>query len=1076
MKHLSTTLNTVAILLCSLVFCQFVYAAPTTSAIRGNVLDANNDPVSGVVITVEDLRTGVVRAYTSNSSGAFFAPKLTVGGPYKVSAPDMEAVTIDYVGVGDIYKVTLKPAEEEDLDEVVVVGQAQDLTELALGPVSMFSAEDLDESTAFDRDIKDVYSIDPRLSIDDPTNGSALNCAGRHPRFNSVTLDGVSYNDRFGLNSNGYSTATGMPFPYEAVENVAVEFAPFNVSYGGFSACNINAVTKSGSNEWHGSLFYEYSSDSLRGDTIVIDGEDVDVPSEAYTEDKFGFSIGGPLIENKLFAFAAYEKSEKPLFIGVGYDGSGVGEERPWLSEADYNRINDIATDIYNYDTGGQPGNGALSDEKYMFRLDWQINDMHTATAVYNYYEGSEDRASDSDSYEFEFANHFYVKGAELTTYTFKLASQWTDALSTEFYYSYNEMIDSQVTVGNKDFAEMQIGIDDREGLVYLGADDSRQANQLDTESNYLKLSAQYLVGDHIISAGFEREELSIFNLFVQHARGGEYHFNDDSDENPDSCAALTAQERLDDANCALSGIDKFELGLPDTIIYNSGGGTNDPTDAAASFSNTLNTLYIQDEYYIAEYALTLVGGLRYDFFTSDDRPNYNPTFTAANNGLRNDANIDGLDIWMPRFGFNWEASNNLSVRGGLGVFSGGNPNVWISNAWSKDGITNVEREEEDLEESIFDLQLSGDGRPGYDVPQSLVDEILAVTPEEASYSKVVILDPEYDQPSELKLSLGMTYEYDNGLTVDIDLLSSRLRDSAYYVDLSQEVIGETTLGTPIYDYVDVDINGQDNLMLTNSYEVAKSHTLSIALDKDFDNGFSATFGYAATKAEDISPMTSSTADSNFNNTALIDINNPLPGTSNYEVPQRFTLKLSYYKEFFSGLGTRFGLFGYHEQGQGQSYVMGSSDLEGYGRYGRHLLYVPTGLDDSNVIFGEDFDSEAFFAWADENGLTAGSFVQRNGANADWTTRFDLRVDQDLPTFFEGAEAKVYFKLYNLGNFLNDEWGLVTDAQFFSQQVVDSTVNESGQFVYEEFNDRDVNNVIEAFSVWQARLGIEISF
>ncbi len=512
-----------------------------------------------------------------------------------------------------------------------------------------------------------------------------LNCAGKHPRFNNVTLDGVSQGDRFGLNENGYSTAVGMPFPFDAVETVAVELAPFDVNYGGFSACNINAVTKSGTNEFEAKVFYEFSNNDLRGDTVPDDTRDygrarlTTRPTSASTSvvrsSRTSCSSSLPTLSPR-----------RPASCNAVIAGSGNGEERDWLSQADYDRINSIAQNVYGYDPGGQPGDGLQEDEKYLVRLDWNINDDHNAAFIYSYYDGYQLRDSDGDDDEFEFANHFYTKGAEAEQFTLKLNSQWTDAFSTEIFYNSSEMNDSQVTVGPKDFGDMQISVGGRDGTVYLGADDSRQANRLGTESEYVKLSAQFLMGDHVITAGYDREELDIFNIFVQHSNGGEYDYFDDSAGDDPNCR-IYAQERFDGAvladsdgdltndTCNVSGIDRFELGRPSRIYYGSGGGTNNPLDdAAAVFSNTLNALYIQDEIFVDHLDLTLTAGLRYEWFESSDRPVYNDTFTQANGGLRNDANIDGLDLLMPRFGFTWGARDDLELRGGIGLYSGGNP------------------------------------------------------------------------------------------------------------------------------------------------------------------------------------------------------------------------------------------------------------------------------------------------------------------------------------------------------------------------------------------------------------------
>ena len=1053
------------------------FAQETTSAIRGKVIDPTGNPVANASIVVQDTRSGAERTATSSSDGTFFATRLLPGGPYKVTVNGVKTIEVPLISVGDTYNLTVNLQSEAEIEEIVTIGQTADIVEVAAGPAATFSLGDLENAVSFSRDISDVYGIDPRMMIDNDEDGFGVNCAGKHPRFNNVTLDGVSQTDRFGLNENGYSTAVGMPFPYDAIEQIAVELAPFDVTYGGFSACNINSVTKSGTNQWEGKTFYEYSNNNFRGDSIAND--DRDFSRESYDKTYWGFNVGGPIIKDKLFIFAAYEESDEPRFLKRGYAGSGNGEERPWLSQADYDRIDSIAQNVYNYEPGGQPGDGKQESEKYMLRLDWDVNDQHRASLIYNYFDGFQLRDSDGDDDEFEFANHFYTKGAESETITLKLTSQWTDALSTEVFYSSSEMNDSQVTVGNPEFADMQISVGGRDGVVYLGADDSRQSNKLDTQSDYFKLSANYFIGNHIITAGYDREDLEIFNLFVQHSRGGEYDFFDDSADNDPSCDLLTPQERMDNVNgCEPSGIDRFELGRPSRIYYGSGGGTNDPNDAAASFTNTLNALYIQDEIFFDRYNLTVVAGLRYEFFESSDAPRFNQTFTDANNGLRNDQNIDGLDLLMPRIGLTWGVRDDLTLRGGVGLYSGGNPNVWISNAWSNDGLTNAQ-----FRNNYFDsatvlpgspdsLVLSGDQRPGFDVPQELVDDVLAVTEADANDSFLVLIDPDYEQPSEWKYSLGGTWDMSwlGGMTLDFDYLHTRGNDPAYYVDLSQSIVGTTTLGTPIYDYT----NGRDNYMLTNSGETPVSNVISLVLQKEFDFGLDVLLGYAWTEAEDVSPMTSSVAGSNFDNTALLDINNPSAAKSNYVVPQRFTLRLGYERAIFGDNLTQITLFGYFNEGQPQSYAMNSGDLEGDGFFGRHLLYVPDGPTDPNVVFDPGFDQEAFFAWAADNGLGPG-FTERNGYNTGWSSRFDLRISQEIPLPAD-LIGRIYFKVYNLGNMLNDDWGEIVDAQFFTPEIVGASVDDQGRFVFESFSDRSIERTYVNRSLWEARLGFDIKF
>lgn len=1057
-------------------------AQETSSAIRGRVLDADGAPLAGAAILIEDQRTNAARRYTTNSAGVFLAAQLPVGGPYEVTVNNEESIEVPYLALGDTLNVTIT-LRGADIEEIIAVGQQAEAFETTSGPTATFGAYDLDAAVAFNRDIKDVYSIDPRLNLD----GFEVNCAGKHPRFNSITLDGVSHADRFGLNSNGYSTATGMPFPYDAIQQVSVELAPFDVNYGGFSACNVNAVTKSGTNEWEANAFYEYTTESLINDEL--DGQDLS--SEKYTEEKYGFSVGGPILKDKLFIFAAYEETEEPRFLAAGPAGSGQGEERPWLSQADYQRVLDIVDNNYGFDPGRAPGNGAQATENYLVRIDWDITDRHSIAGIYNYYDGAQDRSSDSDPSEFEFSNHFYVKGSVSETYTAIFDSQWSDALSTQIYYTDTRMDDSQVTVGPKDIGDHQIelGSFPNQKVIYIGADDSRQANKLYTDSQLLKLSGQYLAGDHIISAGYEREELEVFNIFVQHSRGGEWDYRDNSVGTDPNCFAtgVSAQDRfdgivvddsdgdVDNNECGASGIDHFELGRPYRVYYGSGGGSNNPNDAAAQFVNTQSALYLQDELYFPAKDLTITAGLRYEWIESSDTPTYNATLSDAI-GVRNDTGLDGVDLLMPRIGFTWGMRDDLTLRGGAGLYSGGNPNVWVANAWSRDGITQVQVSQTYAHNSsIFDGTIETiDGPVGGAIPQVLYDRVAAVSGDEGSDSDNVLISPDYKQPREWKYALGATWDTGLwGITADLDYMYTVLEKSALYVDVSQEVVGTTLAGAPIYGLIEPGV--ENNLMLTNAKAKGKGNVISVVLRKDFDWGLDLLLGYAYTDVEDVSPMTSFTAESSYYNLASNDINNPRAGTSNYEVRDRVTLRASFAREFWGDNTTRITLMGYYSTGQPSSYTMTSDGELTYDFYGGSLLYVPDGPGDSNVIFDEDFDQAAFFNFVNNRGLKPG-FVNRNSIRSKQNARLDLRIDQEIPLFFDDLKARAFLKIYNFTNMLNKDWGRAYDAAFDSAGVVDVSLDESGAYIFNEFNPTAVTDLQTFSSLWEVRLGLDVNF
>jgi len=964
----------VATLLTLAFFTTSALSQSTTSSIRGKLLDSSGNPVANAEVVVTDQRTGSQRRVSSNNNGTFFASNLQVGGPFVVTIDGVESAVVENIALGDAYQITIDDvgaaiAAASTVEEVVVSGKAV-VADVSSGPSAVFSQDVLESAVAFNRDIKDVFSNDPRINLDDPGRGSAVNCGGKNPRFNSLSIDGVGQNDRFGLNSNGFAASNGQPFPFDALEQISVELAPFDVTAGGFSACAINAVTKSGRNEFFGSAVYELSNDTLRGDNFEFRGQDIDVDNSDFTEETIGFTLGGPIIN-------------------------------------------------------------------------------HRATFIYNKFEGGAIVGSDNDPNEFEFANHFYNRGSDLETSILRFSSQWTDNLSTELFLGRQENIAIQQTVGDREFGDFQISIG--RDTVYLGADDSRQSNGLTYDSNLIKFNLKYLTGNHVITAGFERDELDIFNLFVQHSRGGELDFFDDSGRG------------------GLSGIDKFELGLPNRIFYGSGGVTNDPTDAAANYTITQETLLLQDEYYFENIGLTLVGGLRYERFSSNDRPVFNAAFSAEN-GIRNDANIDGVDILQPRIGFTWDANDFTRVRGGLGLFSGGNPNVWISNSYSNDGITNVQVRQS-FDQSLFELPLSGQGRPGFDVPQALVDRVAATTAEDASTTRLSLVDPNYEQPSELKFALGATFDLKGEYRLDADLLYSQQRDSAIYVDLAQREVGRTVAGSPILS----SRVGDENFMLTNSDEDADTLVLSLGLSKQFENGISMNFGYAYTDAEDVSGMNSSVAFSNFNNVATNDPNNLRAGTSEYNTPHRLTFRFGYENNVFGDLMTRVSLYGVYKNGQATSLTMSNAGLEDNGRGNRQLLYVPNAGMDPAVMYAAGFDRQSFDELIASRSLARGQFVRRNDENAASTARLDLRIDQDLPTI-AGVKPKLYLKINNVLNLINSSWGAQVDAPFVGEQVVESSINDAGQFVYESFRGANTSDTLDEFSVWQARVGIEFKF
>lgn len=429
-------------------------AQQTTSAIRGNVTTAAGELVPGARITVLDTRTGASRELTATNTGGFSLRGLPVGGPYTITVRDARGTsTLEdiYLNLGETANLTVQLDGQRAMETVVVTASASAGAARTLGPTASFNLDDLQSAPAVNRDIKDLIRIDPRVYIDEAFADS-IQCAGANSRFNSLTLDGIRTNDNFGLNSNGYPTVR-IPFSYDAISQVSVELAPFDVQYGGFTACNINAVTKSGDNEFHGGVFFDYTDDSLRGDEL--EGDKITVGE--FDEKRYGFNVGGPIIADTLFFFTAYEKLEGVSLFDRGPADSNAAVPVLGFSQAQYDEILDIARTRYNYEPGGLVSSLPVEDEKLIARLDWQINSDHRASFIYNYNEGNVVRQSDSDSDEFEYSNHYYDQIGELESYVVSVFSDWTENFSTELRVGTSDFEATVAPLAGTEFGEVQI-------------------------------------------------------------------------------------------------------------------------------------------------------------------------------------------------------------------------------------------------------------------------------------------------------------------------------------------------------------------------------------------------------------------------------------------------------------------------------------------------------------------------------------------------------------------------------------------------------------------------------------------
>ena len=1057
------TRNSFAFLLFLLILTLPLVATAqvTTSSMRVSVVTPDGMPSTDANVSITDTRTGSTRTVAVTSAGSVTVTGLRIGGPYTVKANAMgysdQTVTDVYVRLGDTFFLPMSLGLA-DMEEVIVTSAAVMTQQLALGPASTFNIEDLQDYPAINRDIRDVIRFDPRIYQDAAFVG-AIQCAGANPRFNSLTVDGVRMNDNFGLNSNGYPT-TRQPFPFDAIQQVSVELAPFDVQYGGFTGCNINAVTKSGENEFFGSFFYDYTNDSMKGDSL--EGDDID--NGDFSEKRYGVSFGGPILKDKLFFFVAYEKLEGVEQFNRGGADSGAGDTIPGASVAQLDEIAEIAQSVYGYDVGGFPATLPVEDEKVVVKLDWQINDNHRVAYTYNWNDGFSLSQSDSGSSRISYSNHYYERGAELTAHTFQIFSDWNDSFSTEVRAGNFELDNRQLNIGEPGFGEVQVQTwnDGNRATVYLGVDDSRQSNKLFYETDNYKFAGTYITGNHVITGGFERDELDIFNLFIQETEG-EIRFDR-------SCGP-------DDPNGCIDAFRAGEL-RGGRIIYENARPNNIPDEGAAEWSYEINTAYAQDEITFAGGDITVVAGIRYEWYTSDSLPRENAAFEERN-GFTNASNFDGMDLLQPRLGFNWDFSDRLSMRGGIGLYSGGNPNVWLSNNFSNDGATLIETREREIDANnggagnwdFGSIAWTGDGRPIWNVPQDQFDAVASGSTD----GNVDAIDPNFKLPSQWKLAFGGTYELGDGYIINSDILYAKSEDSAIVVRSNLVQTGTAPDGRPIYTNTRGFLN--DTILTNVKGSDATSFNWSIGLNKSHDNGIDWSLGYSYTKAKDVNPMTSSTSSSNYGNVAVSDSNNPGLAVSNYSIPHRFTARISYEAFWWGENRTKFSLFGSANEGRPFSYVFSRDDGDTFGdeRDYRHLLYVPDGPSDPLVAYADGFDQQAFFDFIQKEGLKPG-IQKRNDHQSDWWGSFDIRIEQEFPGFFANDRFSAFLIIKNFCNMLNDSWCVLKEAGFPRMDDIVNMDVVDGQYLYQSFASPGGQSRAIQASLWEMRIGLKYTF
>jgi hypothetical protein len=986
------------VFLFSSVLClslPFFADVDTTSGMRGTV------NVSGATVVAEHTPTGITKTTTSGSSGSFRLTFLPLGGPYtvKITAPGYDSESIDglYLNLGDPLSFGVTLTSSSAADEIVVTAKPAEA--FKMGTSTVLTRDDMNAIPTINRSVADFAKMDPRVSVNGGVGRDAeISVMGANTKFNDFTIDGVSFNDPFGLNDNGFGTMKN-PVSMDFVDQISVDITPFDVSRGNTTGGSIAVVTKSGTNEFHGSAFYQNRDEGNVGDYL---GQEF----PEFEDEVMAFTFAGPIIKDRLFFFVGYEENTTSLPGLYGTVDSNAQIRGETVTTALANEIRQYTIDNYGgYDAGYI--NLVTFDEtheEWTVKLDAVISDDHRATLNLSH---SEDLTPQRYNYgETVFSNNWYYKPPEIDRASFTLYSDWSDRLSTKFKYTSYEMEEDDASYGDDFFPEMNIRIGGDN--VFLGGDRYRGANLINVESEFLTLKADYDNDDHLYTIGYESDNSDVVNLFI---------------------ARYNGEVRFD-------SFEDYKNGIWSRLrIHEPYAGHDAVGTMAADFEVEKTSLYIQDKWFVNN-DLTVMFGLRYDAVETPIAPATNVNFVKEY-GFSNAETFD-FDLLQPRFSFNMDATDFFSnrenvvaatLRGGRGLFMGRIPRVWYGNAYSRTGATGDYR-------GWYDYDTSASNFPG---PMPKGDPTAfwlgagskyTVPSGDSPYGVAQSTDPNFEAPSSWRTSLGLDILTQGGWDVTLEYNLDEVRQAIFFTDLGLEQEGTLADGRGIY-------GGRGDFRLTNTDEgTTEAWTISTAKQFGDVNWFA---GYTKMRANDVFELTSAQSESSYGRSVRADGENINAARSNFMVEHKFISSLDYTTQLIGNNDTRFSLVYVRKSGEPYSVTFdGYDDAFANDRSdgGYDAAYIPTGASDPNVVFASSAVADAVMAHVNSSGLSSykGTIVPRNAFNSPWNSSLDLRITQDIEVM-EGHKVIVYLDITNLLNLIDDDKGIITEYSNRSRQI-----------------------------------------